>query len=172
MKYTVKRGDTLFGIAARHGVRLADLLAVNTSLTDPNQLEVGDLLEIPLPDEPALTPVEAATPTVDVSRLLAFGAKVSPEFRTKVVQIAARIGVDPDFLMAVMAFESGGTFSPSVLNAAGSGAVGLIQFMPMTAKMLGTSTAELALMTAEQQLDYVEKYFRSHRRKLETLEDV
>lgn len=41
--------------------------------------------------------------------------------------------------MAAMAFESGETFSPSIKNAAGSGAVGLIQFMPSTAKALGTS---------------------------------
>ena len=32
--------------------------------------------------------------------------------------------------MAVMSFETGGTFNPGILNVAGSGATGLIQFMP------------------------------------------
>ena len=60
----------------------------------------------------------------------------SQAFRDKVVQIAARLETNPIFLMAVMSFESGATFSPSVPNKAGSGAVGLIQFMPATARDL------------------------------------
>lgn len=104
--------------------------------------------------------------------MLAWGAKVSEEFRDKVIAIGNRLGVDPNFLMACMAFESGETFSPSVLNAAGSGAVGLIQFMPQTASLLGVSTEALASMTAETQLDYVELYFSPHRGELQTLADV
>jgi hypothetical protein len=59
-----------------------------------------------------------------------------------------------------MAFETGGTFSPSQKNAAGSSVIGLIQFMSTTAKNLGTSTSELAKMTAVEQLNYVEKYLK------------
>lgn len=51
-------------------------------------------------------------------------------------QAAKTLGIPPDWLATVMAFESGGTFSPSVLNKAGSGAFGLIQFMPNTAAHL------------------------------------
>lgn len=101
-----------------------------------------------------------------------WGTKVSQEFRDKVVSICALLDVNPDFLMSCMAFESGETFSPSVRNAAGSGAVGLIQFMPQTAALLGTSTDELASMTAEDQLDYVYKYFQPHTGKLKTLSDL
>jgi len=57
-----------------------------------------------------------------------------------------------------MSFESGGTFSPSVKNPV-SGATGLIQFIPNTARGLGTSTAELSRMSPVEQLDFVEKYF-------------
>jgi peptidoglycan hydrolase-like protein with peptidoglycan-binding domain len=96
----------------------------------------------------------------------------SQVFRDRVGQIAERLGTNPNFLMAVMSFESGGTFSPSVLNQAGSGAVGLIQFMPRTARHLGTSTAALAAMTAEAQLELVEKYFRPFRNRLNTIEDT
>jgi peptidoglycan hydrolase-like protein with peptidoglycan-binding domain len=98
--------------------------------------------------------------------------RVSDAFKQKVVQIASDLKVNPNFLLAVMSFESGETFSPSIKNAAGSGAVGLIQFMPSTAKALGTSTAALAAMTAEDQLDFVAKYFRQFKKPLLTIEDV
>jgi peptidoglycan hydrolase-like protein with peptidoglycan-binding domain len=96
----------------------------------------------------------------------------SQAFRDKVVQIAARLETNPNFLMAVMSFESGATFSPSVRNQAGSGAVGLIQFMPNTARGLGTSTAALIAMTAEAQLDFVEKHFKPFKGRLATIEDT
>ena len=96
----------------------------------------------------------------------------SQAFKDKVVQIAERLGTNPNFLMAVMSFESGGTFSPAVPNKAGSGAVGLIQFMPATAKGLGTTTAALAKMSAEAQLDFVEKHFRPFQGRLSTIEDT
>jgi len=103
---------------------------------------------------------------------LAWGAKVSSTFRDRVLWIAETLEVDPDYLMACMAWESGETFAPDIKNAAGSGATGLIQFMPSTAKSLGTSTAALARMSAEDQLNYVYKYFRPYAGKLNTLGDV
>ena len=60
--------------------------------------------------------------------------------------------------MAVMSFETGGTFNPGIRNAAGSGATGLIQFMPSAAAGLGTSTQALAGMSRAEQMKYVEKY--------------
>jgi hypothetical protein len=102
---------------------------------------------------------------------LAWGARVSPEFRRRVKEICAGLECDPNHLMAAMAFESAETFSPSVRNRL-SGATGLIQFMPSTAQRLGTTTDALAAMTAEQQLDYVSRYFSPYRGRLGTLEDV
>lgn len=104
--------------------------------------------------------------------MLAWGNKVSSPFRQKLLTIADHLGVDPDYLMACMAFESAETFSPSIKNAAGSGAVGLIQFMPSTAQALGTHTEELEKMTAVEQLTFVERYFQPKSGKLKTLEDV
>jgi spore coat assembly protein SafA len=104
--------------------------------------------------------------------MLAWGKKVSKEFRQKVREIADSLKTDPNYLMACMAFESAETFSPSIKNAAGSGAVGLIQFMPSTAQMLGTTSEELASMSAVEQLNYVEKYFKPSSGKLSTLDDV
>ena len=103
---------------------------------------------------------------------LAWGAKVSPRFRTAATDGARALGVDASWLMACMAFESGETFRPDVRNAAGSGAVGLIQFMPATAAALGTTTEALAMMTAEDQLAFVFAYFRPSRGRLENLGDL
>jgi hypothetical protein len=103
---------------------------------------------------------------------IAWSSKVSDEFCMKVCDICGDLGIDPDWLMAAMAFETGRTFSPRIFNQAGSGAVGLIQFMPKTARALGTTTEALASMSAVDQLDYVHKYFLPYRGRLHTLEDV
>jgi hypothetical protein len=106
-------------------------------------------------------------------RTVVWGQKVSLAFKQKVFKICNNLSINPDHLMACMAFESGGTFSPSKRNAAGSGAVGLIQFMPQTATGLGTDTKKLAVMSAENQLDYVEAYFAKFKKRgLKTLEDL
>ena len=102
---------------------------------------------------------------------IAWGKKVSDGFKTKLIGIAADLGCDPSHLMAAMAFETGETFSPSVKNP-GSSATGLIQFMRATAQGLGTTVEALAQMTAEDQLDYVRKYFHPYKGKMKTLSDV
>lgn len=107
-----------------------------------------------------------------VRKKIAWGSKVSGGFKEKVIQICDFLDITPDYLMSCMAFETGETFSPSIKNAAGSGATGLIQFMPATAKGLGTSTEKLEKMTAIEQLDYVKKYFTPYCGKLKKLEDV
>lgn len=103
---------------------------------------------------------------------LVWGAKVSPVFRERVWWIADEItkaqgaAFDPNWLMACMAWESGESFSPGKKNLAGSGATGLIQFMPATAAELGEyrgtslTTDTLAAQTAEDQLTWVYWYFR------------
>ena len=93
------------------------------------------------------------------------------EFRERVVEIAENLEIDPNFLMAIMSFESGATFSPNVKNKL-SGAPGLIQFMAKTAEGLGTSLAKLAKLKAEEQLDFVERYFLPFKGKLKTIEDA
>jgi lysophospholipase L1-like esterase len=110
-------------------------------------------------------------PTPSTGGKLAWGKKVSAEFRTKVVAIAREIGVDPSDLMACMAFESAETFRADIVNKS-SGATGLIQFMPSTARDLGTTTDALKKMTAVEQLDYVRKYFLSQKGKLKNIDDL
>lgn len=103
---------------------------------------------------------------------LAWGARVSAEFRARAIAIAQALGVPPDDLMSCIAWESGRTFSASVRNRAGSGAVGLIQFMPATARGLGTTADALAKLSAIEQLDYVERYFLPFRGRLKDLADL
>lgn len=106
---------------------------------------------------------------------IAWGAKVSPEFKAKVITICKKLDIHPDHLMTCMAFETGETFRPDIKNGAGSSGTGLIQFMKDTAVELETSTKELAAMSAINQLDYVEKYLKNVQRRykqLSTLESV
>src|SRR6266702_791808 len=50
------------------------------------------------------------------------------------VSAAQWIGIDPSWLAEIISFETGHTFDPAIKNKTGSGATGLIQFMPNTAK--------------------------------------
>lgn len=91
---------------------------------------------------------------------LIWGARVQEAFRAKVTAISKNLSLQPNWLMAVMGFETGYTFSPTARNP-GSSATGLIQLIESTAVGLGTTTAKLARMTAVEQLDYVEKYYEA-----------
>ena len=94
--------------------------------------------------------------------------QVSSPFAAKVRQIASRLGVPPDYLMAVMWSES--RLDPAATNPEG-GATGLIQFMPATAAGLGTSCEALREMSALDQLDYVERFFRPYAPRCHTFGD-
>lgn len=113
----------------------------------------------------------ATETTLDSGAKLVWGAKVSQEFRAKVREIAKRQNIEANWLMAVMAFETGNSFLPYEKNPT-SGATGLIQFLPSTAKSLGTTTTRLARMTAVEQLDWVEKYFAQYQGRIHNLGDT
>lgn len=92
------------------------------------------------------------------------------DFVIKVREVSNRLGIDPNWLMAIMYTESARTFSPSIQNSIG--ATGLIQFMPSTARGLGTTTTELKNMSAVEQLDWVEKYLNVYKNKLKSYVDT
>ncbi|HVI58228.1 MAG TPA: LysM peptidoglycan-binding domain-containing protein [Luteimonas sp.] len=187
--YTIQRGDTLSAIARQHGVTVSELLAANPQVRNANLIYPGDKLDIPssggggrqtaaTADAPAAQPAAATGGKFDYNRIAGVkgNPNVTPAFIREVEAMAARLGTKPEYLMAVMSFETGGSFSPGQKNNAGSGATGLIQFMPGTASGLGTSTSALARMSSVEQLAYVEKYFMqragAHNGKLSTLEGV
>ncbi|HZC33795.1 MAG TPA: LysM domain-containing protein, partial [Candidatus Bathyarchaeia archaeon] len=47
--YTIKKNDILSKIASAHGVSLADLLAANPKIKDPNKITEGQVITIPVP---------------------------------------------------------------------------------------------------------------------------
>ncbi|HEX8455934.1 MAG TPA: peptidoglycan-binding protein [Pyrinomonadaceae bacterium] len=118
---------------------------------------------------------------LDTIQGVAGNRRVTPEFKREVAAMARRLGTRPEYLMAVMSFESGGTFSPAKENRS-THATGLIQFMPATARgMLAEDGIEVtserareifAAMTPLEQLKYVERYFsqRKFNGRLGTLE--
>lgn len=96
------------------------------------------------------------TVQTDTSNIkLVWGSKVTSEFRKKVIAISQELNFDPNHLMAIIAFETGRTFSASKWN--GTAAVGLIQFTGITAKQLGTTKDAISKMTEIDQLDLVKK---------------
>ncbi|MCC3217594.1 hypothetical protein LIV57_20230 [Chryseobacterium sp. X308] len=104
---------------------------------------------------------------------LVWGGKVSCEFRKKVVQIAKNLELPQEnyeganWLMTIIALESAYSFSPKCgtfeKNPDENSKykyIGLIQFGKAAAEEIGTTRTHLMSLTAEQQLDYVEKHFK------------
>lgn len=82
---------------------------------------------------------------------------LEPGFVNAFVEMAQRIGVDPDYLAASVSIESG--FNPAARNK-DSGASGLIQWMPQYAPLFGTSVEAIRQMTAIEQLPLIERTFK------------
>lgn len=96
---------------------------------------------------------------------------VTDEFLLKVLEIADKLGVRPDDLMAVMAWES--WLNPHNQNPnPSSTATGLLQFVEAVANKLGTSTQKLLQMSAVEQLEYVYAYLKPAEGHLDTVEDI
>lgn len=96
--------------------------------------------------------------------ILLFLNKISQAFSDKVKQVSDFLSTEADWLMFVMGFETGWTWSPSIVNSS-SGATGLIQFLPATATWLGTSVDALSKMSAVEQMFYVQKYLDAMKSK-------
>lgn len=157
---------------------ILDLLVASVQPLPDNVPEAISAPELPIDrlPEPAIVALAPIPENANKQApLMAWGSKVSPTFRARIWWMACMFRMDPNWIMACIAWESGESFSPSKKNMAGSGAVGLIQFMPDTAKELGTTTAKLAAMTAEDQINYVYKYFKmmiERHGPLTTIEDT
>ena len=90
-------------------------------------------------------------------------------FISKVKEISELLSINPEWLMFTMWFES--RLKANAINPK-SMAAGLIQFMPSTAKALGTSTDGLLKMSNIEQLDYVYKYLKPYKGRMKTWVDV
>lgn len=94
-------------------------------------------------------------------------------FEQKVRDVGEALNVPAEWLMAIMYSES--KFDASVTNFKGSGATGLIQWMPISAKELGITLQQLKNLNHLDQLDYVYQYLQTARERYgeyETLTDL
>ncbi|MCL6589346.1 MAG: SafA/ExsA family spore coat assembly protein [Firmicutes bacterium] len=65
MVYTVKPGDTMFEIARMYGISLADLIAANPQISDPNLIYPGQMICVPrtvVSPEPGTEPMPMPAP--------------------------------------------------------------------------------------------------------------
>lgn len=93
---------------------------------------------------------------------------MTPEVRAKLGAVCNRLGLQSAWLDACITFES--QWNPQAVNPV-SGATGLIQYMPSTARSLGTTVESIRQMSALDQLDWVEKYFQPYIGKIKTFAD-
>lgn len=77
-------------------------------------------------------------------------------YGSELIETANKLGINPAALDTVIFAESGRKLT--AVNSNG-GATGLIQFIPSTARSLGTSTSEIYNMNYAQQFDLIYKYF-------------
>jgi LysM repeat protein len=139
--YTVKSGDTLSAIAAKHGVKLSDILSAN-KLTMTSVIFPGNKLVIP---GASIQPAASVTPLVPSSFLgFTYPAAVvssanqnkallnsSPvptreQMKSIVADTARRMGVDPSLALAFAYQESG--FDQRAVSPAN--AIGTMQVIP------------------------------------------
>ncbi|WP_438711325.1 hypothetical protein ACSTS3_22750 [Aquimarina muelleri] len=101
---------------------------------------------------------------------------VTCSFRKRVIEIAKNLGLPQknnkgaNWLMAVMALETEGTFDYQTDN--GIGYVGLVQFGEDAVKDIGTTQKSLLSMSRFEQLDYVEQWIGRKKDKINCLTDV
>lgn len=143
--YTVRSGDTLSGIASRHGVKLSALLSANR-LSMQSIIYPGNKLAIPggAPTA-ALQPAAATKPLVPSSflgftyppavvnsanankaRLNASPVPTPEQMRNIVAETARRMGVEPSLALAFAYQESG--FNQRAVSPAN--AIGTMQVIP------------------------------------------
>ena len=164
--YTIKSGDTLSGIAARNGVKLADILSANR-LTMSSIIYPGQKLALPgATIAPASTPPAATVTPLVPSTFLGYtypAAVVSSanqnkallnaspvpsreQMKTIVADTARRMGVDPSLALA-FAFQESSFDHRSVSPA---NAIGTMQVIP--------SSGEWASDLVGRQLNLLDPY--------------
>lgn len=94
MTYKVRLGDTLSTIARRNGISLAQLLKTNPQISNPDRIQIGQVINLPdtstdttqpLPSNvvPAITSVAAAAAGAAAG---AIGARTEPKFDEQLIR--------------------------------------------------------------------------------------
>ena len=129
-RHRVRPGETLASIAARHRTTVAALVRVNR-IADPNLIVAGRRLRVPRGDAglPAPTSTDRRPSAAPVPATVS-----ASEVRMLIDRHSARHGVDPALSRAIAWQESG--FQQQVVSH--TGAVGVMQLMPATARWIGS----------------------------------
>ena len=163
-------GDTIYSIARNFGIHPEEIYKVNPGMNRNTRLEVNQEIRVPDYEDPHLatrqtTPVQQAATRhpadIVVKHSNSNSALQEPGFVEKLKQVSAALGISPNALAGIIRHETNNTFNPKAKAPGKHGAVGLIQFIPKTAKNLGTSTEALEKMSGTQQLDYVYKFYKT-----------
>jgi hypothetical protein len=111
---------------------------------------------------------------------LIYEDKVPASYRSgfikKIKEISGKLQIDPNWLMAIMYFESARSFSPSKGN--NIGCYGLIQFCPDKGKNYKTVNgkqypmSDIKKMDYSEQLDLVYQYYKAYTGKLKNYTDT
>lgn len=111
---------------------------------------------------------------------LIYEGKIPASYRSgfikKVTEISSKLGINPNWLMAIMYFESGRSFSPSKKN--NIGCYGLIQFCPDRGQNYKTingkkyQMTDIGKMNYSEQLDLVYEYYKAYTGKLKSYIDT
>jgi hypothetical protein len=80
-------------------------------------------------------------------------------------------GFPLDSIVNVIIFETAGTISTTIRNRAGSGAVGLFQFMPATLSAMGYTVQQVLGMSFAAQLQLCGQYLAPYDAKLKQTQD-
>ena len=121
--YRVRPGDTLGAIAARGGISVSALAALN-GISNPNRISVGTVLSLPGSRPSSGSQAESYTP-----------AASSGDVATLIARHAARYGVSTSLARAIAWQES--RWNQSARSHVG--AVGVMQVMPATGRWFGPS---------------------------------
>jgi len=106
-----------------------------------------------------------------MQRFIPNGAEILQdwEFMSELDWMCGRLWVQKDHMLVVMQAEC--WLDHTAVNPT-SGASGLIQFMPATARDLWTTVEAIRGMSAIEQLPYVEAYFARYANRMQSVEDI
>lgn len=196
--HIVKSGDTLTGIAKNYGVSAHNIARANgidynstilvgqklvipsgsasggsNHSTNSNTSNSSTPIKVKSTDDNGADRYPKSILTTDGDCVcktydLIWGAKVSCEFRKKVIEICQDLWPDDylnmaNNLMALIHLETDGSFDPSIINSLGY--VGLVQIGAEAREDLGVTKNELANMSAIEQLEYVKEYFKLYNNR-------
>jgi LysM repeat protein len=141
-RYVVASGDTLWTISARSygvGSQFTRIVQANPTITDPNQIFVGESLIIPDASVPAPAPAADPKPVTTAVQVPAKAPAPAPVVHKTVVAAAAPAVVTGGGLGGVWAcirqHESGGNYATNT----GNGYYGAYQFSLSTWRAMGGS---------------------------------